>query len=60
MGIGSAETNADGCLLSARLRYQHFQLSKYTDRIYANYKCTLHTCSSTRARVDDCFYDANR
>ncbi len=38
VGIGSVETNADGCLLSAISTFA----SKYTDRIYANYtKCTL-------------------
>ena len=37
VGIDSVEFNADGCLLSVN---QHFLLSKYTDRIYANYKCT--------------------
>ena len=37
MGIGSVETSADDCLHSVN---QHSLLSKYTDRIYANYKCT--------------------
>ena len=37
MGIDSVEFNADGCLFCVN---QHFLLSEYTDRIYANYKCT--------------------
>ena len=37
VGIDSVEFNADGCLFSVN---QHSLLSKYTDRIYANYKCT--------------------
>jgi hypothetical protein len=34
--VASSQFNADGCLLSVNQQLP----SKYTDRIYANYKCT--------------------